>query len=275
MKDYLLRPDRERQPMPRMHWRWIRRRKDLAAIFEERCAGCFPDDDAGRDYAVQLVNHMIRLVPNGVAAARANARLHAPWLTVEELDDLIASALESLEHPPISAAKLGKTLRLTADEVERRGITTITAHDHGAEETRKRQREWAEKDRRAKGAKSREEYEAQSKSRTEPWLALNMSRPTYYRKLKASEIPNETSPSTHYRAMEGCNVDAPVSRLPCAMIRASAIDLTGIDLARFGIVAISVMSNSRVIRHWHAGRPMSAAPQASARARQSLEGPTV
>ncbi len=36
------------------------------------------------------------------------------------------------------------------------------------------------------------------------------------------------------------------------MIRADAIDLTSIDLARFGIVAISVMSNNRVIRHWHA-----------------------
>lgn len=238
--------------MPRMHWRWLRRSLDLAAILDERCGSHLPDDDAGREYLTHLINHMIRLIPNGVSAARANARLRAPWLTVAELDDLIASALDSLNHPPIAAAKLGKALRLTADEVKRCGITTITAHDHGAEETRKRQREWAEKDRRAKGAKSREEYEARSKSRTEPWLALNMSRPTYYRKLKAGEIPNETSPSTHYRAIEGCDVDAPVSRLPCAMIRASAIDLMGIDLARFGIVAISVMSNSRVIRHWPA-----------------------
>lgn len=42
--------------------------------------------------------------------------------------------------------------------------------------------------RRAKGAISREEYIDNSKSKNKPWEALGISRPTYYRRLKAGLI---------------------------------------------------------------------------------------
>lgn len=253
-KDYLLRPDRERAPMPRMHWRWLRRSLDLAAILDERCGSHLPDDDAGREYLTHLINHMIRLVPNGVSAARANARLRAPWLTVAELDDLISSALDSLNHPPISAAKLGKAFRLTADEMKRRGITTIMAFDHGAEETRRRQREWVAQARRKAGA---------STKRGRPALDLSPEEKRAHIRAKAAERKRRSrrmnvteNPSTHHPSIRECDVDefSVTSAPPAfAMIRADAIDLDTIDLAKFGVIAVRVMRGTDVLREWKRG----------------------
>jgi hypothetical protein len=207
----LMRASPERSPMPRMHWRWRQRGQDLEAVIFGRCGRRLPDDDAGREYLDQLVKHWVRLVPNGISSARANARLRAPWLTVPELDDLIASAVESLESPAVSARKLGRKLRLTADEVVRRGITTITAFDHGANGTRRRQRSWVAKARRANGARPREEYLATSKSRTKPWEAEGICRRTWERRQKA-ETETVASVSTHHPSIERCDVDGLASR---------------------------------------------------------------
>jgi hypothetical protein len=224
-----------------MHWRWLRRGQDLAAIFEERCGRYLPDDDAGRECLAELVNHLIRLVPNGVAAARANARLQAPWVTVAELDDLIESARESLEHPPVSAAKLGKALRLTADEVKRIGITTITAFDHGVEETRQRQREWAAKKRRANGTQ---------RQRGRPALELSPEKKRARIRAQAAERKRRSrmsrkNSSTHHPSIRECDVDE-------FSVTQPSINLTGIDLQKFGIIAIRVMCGTDVIRRWDA-----------------------
>jgi hypothetical protein len=83
-----------------------------------------------------------------------------------------------------------------------------------------------------------------------PWEALGMKRSTYFRRKKAGTLPSPVEMPT---------------------IRSDALDLTGIDLAKFGITAIRVMSNNRVVRQWHAGCPWSAAPKATARAAPSLD----
>jgi hypothetical protein len=207
----LLRKSPEPSRMPRMHWRWRRRGRDLETVIFGRCGTCLPDDDAGREYLRQLVNHWVRLVPNGVSSARANARLQAMWLTVPELDAIIASAVESLESPPIPATKLGKAFRVTADEVTQYGLTSITAFDHCAAANRQRKRTWAAKARRAKGTQPREQYLATSKSRTKPWEAEGISRSTWERRRKAkTEI--DASVSTHHPSIERCDVDGLASR---------------------------------------------------------------
>jgi len=53
-----------------------------------------------------------------------------------------------------------------------------------ARRLRQRQRELAR--RRAQGTKSRAEYEANSLSRNKPWLALGISRRTWYRRRGTS-----------------------------------------------------------------------------------------
>jgi hypothetical protein len=40
--------------------------------------------------------------------------------------------------------------------------------------------------------------------------------------------------------------------MPCAMIRANAIDLDTIDLAKFGIVAFTIMSGQTLVSAWSA-----------------------
>jgi hypothetical protein len=101
------------------------------------------------------------------------------------------------------AKTLGRLMRLTEEERARWGIDSIWAFTWTDADVRERdratRRQRKQTTRRRQGAVPREEYEATSKSRTEPWKALNMSRPTYYRKLKAGEIPNETSVSPLYR----------------------------------------------------------------------------
>lgn len=141
----------ERSSMPRMHWRWRRRLNDIDVILAARCGALLPPDDAGLEYVTIIVNHMIRLQPNGASVARANARLWAPWVTVLQLDLLIAEALNTLDKPPISAAQLGKALRLTLDEQVRHGITTIKAFTVTQEADRSRQA----KRRRKAGASSK------------------------------------------------------------------------------------------------------------------------
>jgi hypothetical protein len=77
-------------------------------------------------------------------------------------------------------------------EVERHplGITTIGAIDVTKEERKARRhhraRDGDELRRRRKGAKPRADYEANSISRTKPWLALGMSRASWYRAGKTT-----------------------------------------------------------------------------------------
>jgi hypothetical protein len=83
------------------------------------------------------------------------------------------------------ADKLGIRLRLTEAERHRLGITTIGSIEVTKEERLKRRqarkRRRKELLRRAQGARQRSEYEANSVNRNKPWLALRMSRASWYR----------------------------------------------------------------------------------------------
>ena len=96
------------------------------------------------------------------------------------------------------ADSLGKLLRLT--EAERRDLNIRTI---GSATTTKAERKQARKlrhrvqeriRRRARGAKPRHDCEANSISRAKPWLALSISRASWYRSHHASK-PVEDKPS--------------------------------------------------------------------------------
>lgn len=105
-----------------------------------------------------------------------------------------------------SAQDLGDLLRLTTDERERLRVTRIRPAGMTTRKfatyQRARKAEQAKARRIAKGATPRE----QSKTQLEPWVALNMSRATYFRRQQAGTLPAQirdretisSSPDTKY-----------------------------------------------------------------------------
>ncbi|WP_345822914.1 transcriptional regulator (plasmid) [Methylobacterium fujisawaense] len=135
-------------------------------------------------------------------------RAAVPRLDLGAIRGCLAEAQERDERQRLwwSAQDLGDLLRLSTDERERLRITRIrpagmTARKFAAYQ-RAREAEKAKARRIAKGATPRE----QSKAQLEPWVALNMSRATYFRRQQAGTLPAQirdretvsSSPDTKY-----------------------------------------------------------------------------
>jgi len=258
--DYLLMSDaleRSRSSMPRLNRIAVQRISDIEQYLACRYGRVLPEgDDAAAEDLVILLNHIAQNRVDPQAKMRGSVRCWAPWMDHDERRELV----ERIAKKPrrYRAKTLGRLMRVTEEEHARWGLRsirafTVTDADMKAKELHRERARKADK-RRADGVVSREEYlAANSKSRTEPWKALNMSRPTYYRKLRAGEIPNETGPSAplerdSYRA--DTPVSRRVSRMPIATIRADALDLDGIDFGKFGITGIQIMRGTDVVRAW-------------------------
>jgi len=96
------------------------------------------------------------------------------------------------------ASTLSRLLGLTKQEHELGSIQSIRplgVTDADMKDRKlKRERERKRNKRRSEGVVSREEWlAANSKSRAEPWKPLGISKPTYYRWLKAGKIPRDRS----------------------------------------------------------------------------------
>jgi hypothetical protein len=159
---------------------------ELRRLFLHRYGHTLPDDDAGRDDAFIIANHMAwrpdadRRIPGWLS-------LWCPWMSTSDVADLTHRVLDKPSWWGPDA--LAKLLHLKEAERSRHKIRTIGAIDLTREmrlerrAARKRLRE--ELARRAKGAKPRTEYEANSLSRTKPWQAEGISRRTWERRQKA------------------------------------------------------------------------------------------
>jgi hypothetical protein len=171
--------------------------RDLCILFRSRYGGFdkLPDDDAGREDLYIAVNHL---------ACLAHPRKHvtnwieswAPWLTVAEQRDLVGQALANPQR--WTADQLAWRLRLTREQRTMLGITTIGAIDESkaarAKRRRERDRFRKQAQRRAKGCKSRKEYEKQSISDCRPWEGEGISRRTWYRRRAVAQ--HGTGPAT-------------------------------------------------------------------------------
>lgn len=148
---------------------------------------------------------------------------------IDESDDLsIGEAIETAIAAGMHAAEAWteKNRRLVSDDeaarrlgvtaLERRslGLRTIGAIDATREERqqeardrrRQRDRARAQGKRRAAGKITRQEYETQSTERSRPWVAMGVSRRTYYRRLKDNG-QDGTSASPHYKWINGGATD--------------------------------------------------------------------
>ena len=164
------------------------RRREIEAIALYEGAA---DTDDFETYAIAWVWHADMVKDLAWALTEAAHRMGRKGFTEADA----AAVIEKAGSPhPISADDLGQWLRLRFVIREQLGIKTIGSFDvpkAARDEIQKlRRREAMERLRRSRGAKPREEYEANSLSRTKPWEQLGMSRAKWYR------LRCETSPLT-------------------------------------------------------------------------------
>jgi hypothetical protein len=144
------------------------------------CGWTFPDDDAGLE-DLKILIHTYRWT-NPLSMPRI-IRLRAPWADVQAILDEVDAYPRSWK-----SATLGQLLNFGGGEWRRLRTRTVAPVDMTAEDRRDFSRILANGQRRAKrarrGMKTRAEYEANSLSRTKPWVAEGISRRTWYRRQK-------------------------------------------------------------------------------------------
>jgi hypothetical protein len=175
---------------------------DLRRLIGDRCrhsGGILPDDDAGIEYLRELLlpisigpYEAIRR-PRKVELWGPNERMlqeisrWAPWMGDNRAGDLIGeiNQMPMWQRKP-KARTLGERLNVTYAQRQELGLRTIApcdVSDAAMALIRKRQRRKRDKERRQ--LQSRADYLANhTKSKERPWIALGISRRTYYYRLK-------------------------------------------------------------------------------------------
>jgi hypothetical protein len=162
---------------------------EMNRFLADKYQGLLPDDDAGRDDARMMLDHLAMMSGNQLARMNAWLGSWAPWMPADEVTALITKVIAK----PIKrkADTLGARLGLREADRTRLRITTIGSVDvtnaerAAARKARKRQSKQAM--RRAKGKLTRSDYLAQSKENAKPWISEGISRRTWYRRQKLAE----------------------------------------------------------------------------------------
>src|SRR5436305_1450889 len=92
--------------LPKMHWRWCWRSRDIEALLARRFGLSLPNDDAGMDAVKLLAQHYMRLHIDAERITSANLRLWAPWLTGKVTAKTLKAASKA---KTTSAAALGRS----------------------------------------------------------------------------------------------------------------------------------------------------------------------
>jgi hypothetical protein len=161
---------------------------DLQIFFDDKYGATFPDDDAGRDDLVVLLHYVAQLGDARTTTACAAHR--CPWIKAEEYTAMIAG----IERAPLRwrADALASEIGLDNRTRTRLGITTIGAIDFGKAKRIKRRRKLNTADKRARRAAAGATSHAASAERLTPWIALGISRRTYYRKRANGTVGTES-----------------------------------------------------------------------------------
>lgn len=174
------------------------RRREIEAI--ARHVGAADSDDF-ETYAIAWAWHADKLKHRAWALTEAAHKMGRKGFIEADAAAIINEASKTPQRRDADA--LARWLRLDYDTRCRLGISTIGSHNvpkAGRAEIQKcRRREAMKRLRRSRGAKPREEYEANSLSRTKPWAQLGMSRAKWYR------VRCETSPLTPVLLHKGSN----------------------------------------------------------------------
>jgi hypothetical protein len=172
------------------------RLRDLRRILRDRNGATLPDDDAGREYLIELLRP-ISIGPHADIKMRNAIEVWAPWMAEDEAQELIDDIRLSPRWERTPTGKtLGERLNLTYAQRAKLDIRTIRACDISevgmALIRKQKNRRRKQRARRLQGAKPRAEYLATSISQTKPWIAAGFNtRRTWERKGK----PLVASPS--------------------------------------------------------------------------------
>lgn len=194
------------------------RMREIERVFVHRYGGALPNDDAGLDDLELAAHHIALLDGNAEQHILAWASVWAPWLSRRKNIDAKQFATRIAANPRrFKADTLAWRLRLTMADRTRLGITTIGAIDCNAQmraaQRHKRKRIAETKRRRAAGSVTREESAAQK----QPWIAMKMSRATWYRKGKpmpetnagtADGVSTMASTNSSHSAVSPCREEA-------------------------------------------------------------------
>ncbi|MCO6052324.1 hypothetical protein NGM99_21270 [Mesorhizobium sp. RP14(2022)] len=178
-----------------------RRMIDINRLIAHRYGTTIPEHDDPRDPFLFVVAHLIHAeVDNPTSRTEL---LGNWWASVAPWADAHQQATDTLAvmHPRrkhMTDAKAGRMLRLTIEERETLGITTMSPSDMTALAFKKRQKAIKrERDRHSaarKRANAGSRPQAASQERAEPWKALGCSRSTYFRRKAASRGETGSSP---------------------------------------------------------------------------------
>jgi hypothetical protein len=163
---------------------------NLRTLFRHRWGPLLPDDDAGREDLRELLLP-ISVGPNASIKMRRAIEVWAPWMADDEATQLIDDVNRTpIWHRKPTAGTMGQRLRVSNAERERLRLWTIAAYDmtpeQAAEHRRAKERARKRRYRQLHGGNPR----ASSFSRTTPWLALGISRRTWYYRTKNCNCTN-------------------------------------------------------------------------------------
>jgi hypothetical protein len=178
----------------------VKRVAVLERYLELRYGRTLPDDDAGREDLVILLNHIAQNPIDPQGKMRRSIHSWAPWMAPDERQELV----ERIAAKPrrYRAGTLGKRLRLTEEEHEIIGAETVhpftwsdayvRERDRATRRERKRAERAAKSSGRPRGRPKKPEGSEQ------PWVALGIGRATYFRR-KARETGSETKNASPYK----------------------------------------------------------------------------
>jgi hypothetical protein len=162
-----------------------KRLEELERLMRHQHGRTLPDNDEGRRFVTVLANHL-----GEAKRIRIWLNDHAPWYGEDDADELIERVERRRTRWRADTIASTKWLNVSYAERLALGLETIGAFDMPKEQRKQLRREryrpkhrqndrrWKAKQRRAKGCKPREQYEAESASRTRPWEAFGISRST-------------------------------------------------------------------------------------------------
>lgn len=159
------------------------RARQLDTFFVYTYGQTLPDDDAGREDAMIMANHLA-LLADAANTIRQYLSKNCPWMGRADRIRIVRDAV--IDPRMYRADTLGRLIGLTQEVRTLLHITTIGAIDMPLEkriEARKAKHQKADEERRRRaGKKPRREYLLTSKSRAKPWRSEGISRRTWYRR---------------------------------------------------------------------------------------------
>jgi hypothetical protein len=175
---------------------------NLRKLFRDRYGPTLPNDDAGREDLMELLLP-ISLGPHATIQMPNAIEVWAPWMQPGETGAIIdqINLMPIWERKP-DARKLGERLGVTNGQRERLRLWTIAPCDMISNEMlwwRKiKKRERMRRLRQTRGQQSRAKYLAKhTTSKERPWIALGISRASWYRLRETSPCQVKLTKAEH------------------------------------------------------------------------------